>query len=217
VIALESVTKVHHARGRARRVLDDLSCSIRPGQSLGIMGRNGAGKSTLLRILTGIEYPTSGHVRRNGMSISWPLGFGAGFQGSLTGADNVRFIARIYGAPVQRTLDYVQEFADLGDYFRMPVKTYSSGMRARLAFGASLAIKFDCLVVDEITAVGDHRFMQRCADAILERKRDSAALIMVSHSPEALKQYCDSGALLHNGKLSMYDGIDSMVAAYVAL
>ena len=216
MICLEGVSLVRHTQTGTHRVLDDISFTIRAGQAIGIMGRNGAGKSTLLRVLCGVEHPSSGRILRQ-MSTSWPLGFGAGFQGSLTGADNVRFIARIYGAPVQRTLDYVQEFADLGDYFRMPVKTYSSGMRARLAFGASLAIKFDCLVVDEITAVGDHRFMQRCADAILERKRDSAALIMVSHSPEALKQYCDSGALLHNGKLSMYDGIDSMVAAYVAL
>lgn len=216
MIAFQDVSKVHYARGRPHQVLNRVSFTIQRGQSIGIMGRNGAGKSTLLRILTGIEYPTSGHVQRE-MSVSWPLGFGTGFQGSLTGADNVRFIARIYGAPIQRTLDYVQEFAELGDYFRMPVKTYSSGMRARLAFGASLAIKFDCLVVDEITAAGDHRFGQRCVDAIMQRKKESAAFVMVSHAPEALKQYCDSGAVLHEGKLTLYDDVDSMVAAYVTL
>ncbi len=151
------------------------------------------------------------------MSVSWPLGFGAGFQGSLSGADNVRFIARIYGAPIKETLDYVQDFAELGDYFRMPLKTYSSGMRARLAFGASLAVKFDCLVIDEITAVGDHRFSQRCVEAINQRKKESAALVMVSHSPETLKQYCDHGAVLHQGKLRWHASIDEMVADYVSL
>jgi len=216
MITLEHVSKVHKPRGRPRRVLDDVSFQIRPGQSLGIMGRNGTGKSTLLRIITGIEYPTSGRVRRQ-MSVSWPLGFGAGFQGSLTGADNVRFIARVYGAPVQPMLDFVQDFAELGDYFRMPVKTYSSGMRARLAFGASLAVKFDCLVVDEITAVGDHRFAQRCADAIQQRKKEGAALVMVSHFGDVLKRYCDTGAIVDEGRVRFFDDVDSMVAAYVAL
>jgi capsular polysaccharide transport system ATP-binding protein len=216
MICFEGVSMVRHTHMGEHRVLDDISFTIRAGQAIGIMGRNGAGKSTLLRVLTGVEHPSAGRIVRR-MSTSWPLGFGAGFQGSLTGADNVRFIARIYGAPVKETLDYVEDFAELGDYFRMPLKTYSSGMRARLAFGASLAIKFDCLVIDEITAVGDHRFTERCTAAILQRKQESAALIMVSHSAGTLKQYCDYGAVLHEGRLRWHRNIDAVAADYVTL
>jgi capsular polysaccharide transport system ATP-binding protein len=216
MIAVSGVTKDHWTQAGRHRVLDDVSFTIRAGQSIGIMGRNGAGKSTLLRIICGVENPTRGRVDRQ-MSVSWPLGFGAGFQGSLSGADNVRFIARVYGAPIQSTLDFVEDFAEIGDYFRMPLRTYSSGMKARVALGASLAIKFDCMVVDEVTAVGDHRFAERCREAIHQRKKDAAALIMVSHSPAVLKQYCEVGAVLNQGKLSWHKDIDSMAAEYVAL
>lgn len=212
MIIVDEITKIHHTRAGERRVLDRISFVVERGQAIGICGRNGAGKSTLVRLLTGVEYPTSGHVRRE-MSVSWPLGFGTGFQGSLTGADNTRFIARIYGVPMQRTLDYVNEFAELGEYFRMPVKTYSSGMRARLAFGISLAVNFDCYVVDEVTAVGDHRFTERCRAALADRRKNGS-LIMVSHHPETLKAYCQMGAVLSEGRLTFYDTVDETIAAY---
>ncbi|SPB15590.1 BexA [Caballeronia novacaledonica] len=205
MIRVENVTKVHHTRAGKKVVLDGVSFVINRGDKVGILGNNGAGKSTLLRLITGVEHPTSGRVVRS-MSVSWPLGFGTGFQGSLTGADNVRFIARIYGSDIRETLAYVQEFAELGDYFYMPIKTYSSGMRARLAFGISLAIRFDCLVVDEVAAVGDQRFKDRCREALEERSAGSA-LVMVSHSADILRMYCNKGMVLRNGQMSSFDDL----------
>ncbi|MHA6205821.1 ABC transporter ATP-binding protein [Dyella soli] len=195
-------------------VLNDVSFTIGHRQSIGICGRNGAGKSTLMRLISGIEFPTSGRVRRH-MSVSWPLGFAGGFQGTLTGADNVRFIARIYGKSIEDTLAFVDDFAELGSYLHMPVKTYSSGMRARLTFAVSLAIDFDCYLIDEITAVGDSRFHQRCHEA-LNRRMQTGSLVMVSHAPETLRQFCNTGALLANGSLTFFNSIDETIAAYEA-
>jgi capsular polysaccharide transport system ATP-binding protein len=215
MIQFENVTKTYDVRGGEKRVLDRQSFVIEGGRAIGVVGVNGAGKSTLTRLIAGIEFPTSGRIHRN-MSISWPLGFGGAFQGSLTGADNTRFIARIYGRQVGATLDYVEEFAQLGRYLHMPVKTYSSGMRARLAFAVSLAIKFDCYLVDEITAVGDNSFRQRCETALSER-RQTGTLIMVSHDASTLRSYCDTGAILRDGVLTFFDTIDETIAAYDAL
>jgi capsular polysaccharide transport system ATP-binding protein len=212
MIKVDNITKTHHTRAGKKTVLDSVSFVVNRGDTLGILGQNGAGKSTLLRLITGIEYPTSGKITRT-MSVSWPLGFGTGFQGSLTGADNVRFIARIYGMNIEDAIVYVQEFAELGDYFYMPIKTYSSGMRARLAFGISLAIKFDCLVVDEVAAVGDHRFKERCK-AALEERCAGGALIMVSHSPEILRMYCTQGAILKDGHITLYADLESALAQH---
>jgi capsular polysaccharide transport system ATP-binding protein len=212
MIAVEQINKSYRVHGTYKRVLDDVSFTINRGQSIGILGQNGAGKSTLMRLITGVEYPDSGHIRRE-MSVSWPLGFGGGFQGSLTGADNTRFIARIYDMPVQEAFNFVKEFSELGDYFHMPVKTYSAGMVARLAFGISLAVEFDCYVIDEIIAVGDHRFTERCHKA-LEERRQRGALILASHQTSLLKKYCESGAVLHQGKLTLYGNLDHAIEAY---
>ncbi|WP_053572639.1 ABC transporter ATP-binding protein [Caballeronia cordobensis] len=210
MIRVENVTKVHHTRAGKKVVLDGVSFVVNRGDKVGILGHNGAGKSTLLRLITGVEHPTSGRIVRS-MSVSWPLGFGTGFQGSLTGADNVRFIARIYGADIKETIAYVQEFAELGDYFYMPIKTYSSGMRARLAFGISLAIRFDCLVVDEVAAVGDQRFKDRCREALEERSAGNA-LVMVSHSADILRMYCNKGMVLRDGQMSSFDDLGEALA-----
>ena len=214
-VVLRKVNKVYQTRSGPHAVLCDVDLTIRRGDSLGIMGRNGAGKSTLTRIMTGVETPTSGTVERT-MKVSWPLGFFGAVQASLSGADNTRFIARIYGAPIEETLESVEAFAELGRYFRMPVKTYSSGMMARLAFGLSLAIDFDCYVIDEITGVGDHRFAERCQAALMAR-RETGALVMISHDPNTLKVYCDRGAVLHAGKLTFFDTIEETYEAYHAL
>ncbi|CAN7480110.1 ABC transporter ATP-binding protein [Caballeronia sp. LjRoot34] len=214
MIRVENVTKVHHTRAGKKVVLDGVSFEVHQGDTVGILGNNGAGKSTLLRLITGVEYPTSGKISRS-MSVSWPLGFGTGFQGSLTGADNVRFIARIYGIDVNEAIDYVQDFSELGTYFYMPIKTYSSGMRARLAFGISLAIRFDCLVVDEVAAVGDARFKERCRIALEERSA-VGSLIMVSHSADILKMYCKKGILLKNGQVSICNDIEDALALHEA-
>lgn len=215
MIRVADVSKVYHTRSGPRRVLDNVSFEINTGDSLGIMGRNGAGKSTLTRMISGIEYPTSGKVYRS-MSVSWPLGYMGAFQASLTGADNARFIARIYGVPIKETLDFVEDFADLGPYFTMPVRTYSAGMKARLSFGVSLAINFECYIVDEVTGAGDHRFAERSKAALRER-REKGALVMISHDPHTLLEYCSTGALLDQGKLTFFDSVSEMIDAYHAL
>ena len=148
-------------------MLDQLSAVFEEGVSVGILGRNGAGKSTLLRILGGAEQPDSGRVIRKGR-VSWPIGFSGGFNGSLTGEENARFVARIYDADIDRVIEFAKDFAEIGDYFQMPVRTYSSGMKARLAFGLSMAIDFDTYLVDEVTAVGDATFQERCREAFAE-------------------------------------------------
>ncbi len=215
-LELIDVRKTYPVRGGStREVLRGVNARVRRGEAVGILGRNGAGKSTLLRILSGVEAPSSGEVRRE-MSISWPLGFSSAFQGSLTGADNVRFIARIYGRPVERTLSYVESFAELGEYLRMPLASYSSGMRSRLGFAVSLAVDFDCYLVDEAIAPGDARFNQRFRTAFAERARRSA-LIMVTHSPATVRAYCTSAAILDGGVLTFHEDIDEALAHYNAL
>ena len=215
MIELQGVSKSYHTRSGVKRVLDDVSFELKRGESLGVMGRNGAGKSTLTRVLSGLEQPDRGFVRRS-MSVSWPIGYSSAFQPSLTGADNVRFIARIYGRDIEETLRFVQDYAELGEYFRMPVFTYSAGMRARLAFGSSLAIDFECYLIDEITGAGDHRFAAR-TQAAMRARRESGSLLMISHDPETLRAYCSKGAVLNNGRLQFYDDVDEMIEAYYAL
>jgi capsular polysaccharide transport system ATP-binding protein len=215
MISFKNVSKLYHTRGGHKRVLNDVSFTIGRGRSVGIVGRNGAGKSTLTRLIAGIEYPTGGQIRRE-MSVSWPIGFSGAFQSSLTGADNTRFIARIYRKNLDYMLGMVEDFANLGQYFRMPVKTYSSGMKARLAFAVSLAIDFDCYIVDEVTAVGDASFRERCA-AALRARRTHGTLIMVSHDPGILREYCESGGVLQDGQLTFFDTIEETIAGYHAI
>lgn len=214
-IQLTNVIKSYPTRVGMRRILDGVNLTLRQGESLGVMGRNGSGKSTMTRVISGLEHVDSGDVHV-GMSCSWPLGYSGCFQGSLTGADNTRFIARVYGRNVEEMLDEVQSFAELGVYFRMPVKTYSAGMSARLSLGVSLAVKFDCYLIDEITGAGDHRFAERCQRALHER-RQQGALLMISHDPSTLHAYCERGALVHAGRITLYDTIDELVDAYHAL
>ncbi|MEP9360928.1 ABC transporter ATP-binding protein [Sphingomonas sp. KR3-1] len=214
MISFDRVSKTYHGRGLTNHVLQDASFTIRPGQALGICGANGAGKSTLLRLIAGVEHPSGGTIRR-GMSVSWPIGYTHCFQGSLTGADNARFIARIYRQPIDRLLAFVEQFAELGDYFNQPVKTYSAGMSARLAFGVSLAIDFDCYLVDEVTGAGDQRFAERC-HAALAHRRSTGTLVMVSHSPMTLQEYCTTGAVLHQGRLHFYPTIEEAIAVHHA-
>lgn len=215
MIELRDVTKVYPTVKGENVVLDSVSFTFPARTNIGILGRNGAGKSTLMRIIAGTEQPDAGEVIRRG-NVSWPIGFGGGFNGSLTGEENCRFVARIYGADVDDVVGFTMAFAELGDYFHMPVKTYSSGMRARLAFGLSMAIEFDVYLVDEITAVGDARFQQRCRDAFRERSGRSSVII-VSHQLSTIRDYCQSCALLRAGQLQVFDTIEAASAAYEAL
>ncbi|HEY8431700.1 MAG TPA: ABC transporter ATP-binding protein [Sandaracinaceae bacterium] len=205
MIELVDVTKVYRTRAGDHVVLDQLSAVFPPRTSVGILGRNGAGKSTLLRILGGAEQPDAGRVIRHGR-VSWPIGFAGGFNGSLTGEENCRFVARIYGADVDEVVEFARGFAEIGHYFHEPVRTYSSGMRARLAFGLSMALDFDVYLVDEVTAVGDRVFQEKCRRAFAER-RERSSVIIVSHQLSTIKEYCDKFALLRRGKLTMFDDV----------
>jgi capsular polysaccharide transport system ATP-binding protein len=212
MIELRNITKAYPTRSGLHTVLDGIDMIIRPGEKIGILGRNGAGKSTLIRILSGAERPTHGTVHR-GMSLSWPLAFGGAFQGSLTGLDNLRFVCRVYGIDHSDKIEYVEEFSELGTYLREPVKTYSSGMQARLAFAISMAVEFDCFLIDEIITVGDARFHAKCQQELFEKRKDRA-FIMVSHEPHNIRDHCDRVGVLVNGKMTLFDDIDAAYAFY---
>jgi len=212
VIEIAHVSKHYPTRTGDVTVLDDVCLSILPGERIGILGRNGAGKSTLIRLISGAEQPSSGCIRRD-MSVSWPLAFGGAFQGSLTGLDNLRFICRIYGVSAEDKIDFLQEFSELGRYLREPVKSYSSGMRARLAFAISMVVEFDCFLIDEIVAVGDARFAEKC-NIELFQKRANRAMIIVSHQAGYVREHCTRAAVLENGKLQVFDDVEEAMALY---
>jgi capsular polysaccharide transport system ATP-binding protein len=212
MISLEGICKNYHTRHGVKEVLQDVHLQILNGEKIGILVGNVAGKSTLIRIVSGAEPPTRGNVKRE-MSISWPLAFGGAFQGSLTGLDNMRFICRIYGVDSAKAERYVADFSELGTYLREPVKTYSSGMRARLAFAISMAIDFDCFLIDEIVAVGDSRFHERCHIELFEKRKDRA-MILVSHDATYIKAHCDTAAVLKNGRLYRFNNVDDALKFY---
>jgi capsular polysaccharide transport system ATP-binding protein len=212
MIRMERINKSYPTRSGPVHVLRDVNLTVRPGERVGILGRNGAGKSTLIRLMSGAELPTSGVVRR-GMSVSWPLAFGGAFQGSLTGYDNLRFICRIYGVDPENKIGFVEEFSELGLYLREPVKTYSSGMRARLAFAISMVIEFDCFLIDEIVSVGDARFHEKCHHELFERRGDRA-MIIVSHDPLYIREHCTRASVLSAGQLYHAASLDEAFAFY---
>ena len=215
MIICENVRKTYPLGHGHKMVLDGIDLVIRPGEHVGFLGRNGAGKTTLIKLIGSVEFPTSGRIKR-GMSVSWPLGFGGGFQGSLTGYDNARFIARIYGRTYAEIRDFVEDFTELGRQLSMPVKTYSSGMRARLAFALSLAIEFDCYMIDEVIMVGDHNFQRKCHVELFE-KRGDRALILASHSTEIIREYCNSALVLSDAKGRVYSDVEEALRVYDAL
>lgn len=215
MIYCDNLTKSYPMGSGRKQVLRGLDLTIRPGEHVGFLGRNGSGKTTLIKLIGGVELPTSGKVNRK-MSVSWPLGFGGGFQGSLTGYDNARFISRIYGHEYREIRDFVEDFTELGRQLKMPVKTYSSGMRARLAFALSLAIEFDCYLIDEVIMVGDANFHQKCHYELFE-KRGDRALVLASHSPELIREFCDRAMVLHQGQGTMYSDVNAALEVYSAL
>jgi capsular polysaccharide transport system ATP-binding protein len=204
MIEFADVRKRYPVRDGYKTILHGLSMQL-PKRNIAILGENGAGKSTLLRLISGSERPDAGEIKRQ-VKISFPLGFAGSFNGSLSGYENATFVARIYGQDTDRVLAFVREFSQLGEHLHMPVRTFSSGMRARLAFGVSLAVDFECYLVDEITAVGDSRFQRRSKEAFKEKLKH-ANIIMVSHSDSTLRDYCDMGAVLHEGRLTLYDNL----------
>lgn len=212
MIYIKNVTKQYGTRQGPVTVLDDVNLTISPGEKVGILGRNGAGKSTIIRLISGAEQPTSGHIRRE-MSVSWPLAFGGAFQGTLTGLDNLRFICRVYGTSADDKIAFVQEFSELGRYLREPVKSYSAGMRARLAFAISMVVEFDCFLIDEIVAVGDSRFYEKCRIELYEKRKDRA-MIIVSHDTTYIREHCDHAAVLVKGKLTAFVRVDDAFSFY---
>lgn len=207
MIKLDRLTKTFPLRGGTKVIVNDLTAIFPTGKSVALLGRNGAGKSTLLRLISGALRPTSGRVLSTG-KISYPVGFAGSFHPQLTGAQNTRFVARIYGVDTDELVDYVQDFAELGRHFHMPIRTYSAGMKSRLSFGVSMGIPFDTYLVDEVTSVGDGAFRAKSV-AVFDDRRERAGAIVVTHSPAMVKRMCDMAAVLGNGKLHFYEDIDA--------
>ena len=212
MITVRDLHKSYPTRFGIKQVLKGVNFELNMGERLGILGRNGAGKSTLIRLVSGAEKPTAGRVDR-GMSVSWPLAFSGAFQPFLTGIDNIRFITSIYDQDFERNLAFVEDFAELGPYLREPVRTYSSGMRARLAFAISMIIEFDCFLIDEVGAVGDARFHARCNHELFERRSDRA-MIIISHDASYIREHCNRWAVLHNGTFTQFDDFESAYDTY---
>ena len=212
MIELININKTYPVKGGNREILKDINLTIHHGEKVGILGRNGAGKSTLIRIISEAEYPTNGKIIRD-MNVSWPIAFGGAFQGSLTGIDNVYFICRIYGIKAKSVMPFIEEFTELGNYLQEPIKKYSSGMRARLAFAISMAVEFDCFLIDEVVAVGDQRFHEKCHTELFE-KRANRAMIIVSHDTHYIREHCSRASVLHEGRLHNFEDLDSAFYFY---
>jgi capsular polysaccharide transport system ATP-binding protein len=214
-IAVAGISKSYHTQAGTKSVLTDINFSVGAGQKLAILGRNGAGKSTLVKIIGGVERPSAGVIKR-GLSMSWPLAFGGGFEASMTGFDNIRFVARLYGHPIKQVIEKVDDFAELGRNLLLPVKYYSSGMRARLAFALSLAIDFECYLIDEVIAVGDQRFHQKCHEALFV-ERSNCAMILVTHDIGIIREYCSAAVVLKRGYGRLFDDLDLAISIYATL
>jgi len=215
MIKIENLTKSYKTPKGRHYVFKDFSIELPSNKSVALIGRNGAGKSTLLRVIGGIDRPDSGRIITD-KTISWPVGLSGGFQGSLTGRENVKFVARLFSKQeeLREKVAFVEEFAELGKYFDMPIKTYSSGMKSRLGFGLSMAFKFDYYLVDEVTAVGDARFKKKCADLFKSRHEESSFL-MVSHSLGSLKEFCDVALFIgRDNKVEFFESIEDAINKY---
>lgn len=208
MITFNAVDKRYRIRGGYKVILENADIHL-PNRNIAVLGANGTGKSTLLRMISGAEKPDSGVIECD-RRVSFPLGFAGSFNGTLSGIENALFTSRIYGEDTEAVIEYVKEFSQLGEQLYMPFKTYSSGMRARLAFGVSLAIDFEIYLVDEITAVGDARFRERSKEAF-KSKLDTASIVMVSHSVGTLRDYCDAGVVLDEGRMYYYDDLEEAI------
>lgn len=212
MLVFDRLTKIYSINGRRTVVADHIDAVFPRGKAVALLGRNGAGKSSLLRMIAGTMNPTLGRVTSDG-TISWPVGFAGAFHPELTGAQNVRFVARIYGVDSDALVDFVADFAEIGVHFGLPLRSYSSGMRSRLTFGTSMGIAFDTYLVDEVTAVGDAAFKAKPARLFADRMQ-SAGAVMVSHAIGQLREMCDAGAVLENGKLYYFDNLEEAIALH---
>jgi capsular polysaccharide transport system ATP-binding protein len=215
MISVRHLTKEIHSSIGLRRIIDDISFDVGAGEKIAVLGRNGAGKSTLVKIIGGVEPKTGGDIHR-GLFMSWPLGFAGGLGMEMTGIDNVRFVSRLYGRPLDQTITFVDDFAELGKQIFLPVKYYSSGMQMRLAFALTLAIDFECFLIDEVLSVGDHRFHQKCHDSLFVQRKD-CAMILISHDTSLIRTYCNKALVLKNGRGRGFDDIDFAIKVYQSL
>jgi len=215
MIRLENVTKRYKTGAGINTILNNVSLTFPKGHSVGILGGNGAGKSTLIRIIGNAEPPDSGRIIRHGR-VSWPLGFTGGFQSNMTARENARFVARIYGESIDYIESFTEEFSELGNYFDVPLRSYSAGMRARFAFSVSLACDFDYYLVDEALETGDARYREKFRRAFEER-RENASVILVSHNEQTIRRNCDMAAILHDGRIDMYDDLKEAMHSYKLL
>lgn len=209
MIRLENLTKTFVLEGQRKVVMRNVNLEFPSGVSVGLLGRNGAGKSTLLQMIAGSQAPTSGRIISTG-TISWPVGFAGSFHPELSGVQNTRFVARIYGVDTDELVDFVEDFAGLGMHYHLPFKTYSSGMRSRLAFGVSMGIPFDTYLVDEVTSVGDAAFRKKSSEVFKARMQTAGAFV-VSHSMPMMRDMCKVGVVLEDGRLSYYEDIEAAI------
>lgn len=214
-IVAERIVKEFETEVGTRRVLDGISFRVGMGERMAVLGRNGAGKSTLIQILSGLQLPTSGRIHR-GLRMSWPLALGGGFEGELTGYDNIRFISRIYDVPFRETYDFVEDFTEIGKLLHTPVRFYSSGMRMRVAFALSLAIDFECFLIDEVILVGDQKFQEKCHREIFD-KRSDRAMILAIHAMDVVRDRCNSALVLKNGRGRVFDDVIVATNTYATL
>lgn len=210
MIELQNLSKQFSINGKTTTIAQNINATFPSRTSVALMGRNGAGKSSLLRMIAGTMAPDSGRIISTG-TISWPVGFAGSFHGDMTGLQNIRFIGRIYGVDTDELSEFVRSFAEIGHHFYLPVRSYSSGMKSRLAFGVSMAINFDTYLVDEVTAVGDAIFREKSLSLFQDRISTRSAIV-VNHNIEALRNMCDRGAILENGNLIYYDDLEEAIA-----
>lgn len=218
MIELKGVTKYFKTKHGRKYILKDVSMVIPSYKNIGILGRNGTGKSTIMRMLGQIEFPDRGRIYSD-KSFSWPLGLSGGFVGNMTGKANVKFVCRLYGKSkrdIDKIVNFVKEFSELEDYFDMPIKTYSSGMKSRLSFGLSISFNFDYMLIDETLSVGDSRFRKKSKEALM-KKIESCNVLLVSHDMGTLRDICDVGIVVNNGKMSYFDNISSAIHEYEAI
>ncbi|MDP5305697.1 ABC transporter ATP-binding protein [Paracoccus spongiarum] len=213
MIRLRNLTKIYTLHGRHKVVADNINAVFPTGVSVALLGRNGAGKSSLLRMISGAMLPTSGEILSSG-AISWPVGFAGSFHAELTGEQNCRFVARVYGADTDEVRDFVEDFAELGEHFYLPLRSYSSGMKSRLSFGLSMAIPFDTYLVDEVSAVGDASFKAK-SKRVFNARLANAGAVVVSHSMRMLRDSCEAGAVLEGGHLSYYHDIADAIDVHL--
>ena len=213
-VGLQNVSKAFRTPDGWKVVAENITATFPTGASVALLGRNGAGKSTLLQMIGGTIAPDHGRIEVAG-TVSWPVGFAGSFHGDLTGVQNTRFVARVYGVDTDSLAAFVADFAGLGAHFNMPVRKYSSGMKSRLAFGISMGIRFDTYLVDEVTAVGDAAFKRKSGAVFRARMKDSSAIV-VSHSMRDVRALCDMGAVLENGRLIVYEDLEAAIAHHEA-